>query len=458
MYAMVITKVYMVGNFTRFFVSIPRWKLFGTPGPTTLDKGSLSLTRSLDVPRVSRYDVDTETPRPEKLVVDFDTTVNSSPTDISGRGNHGTLVGATYSAADKAFNFDGTDDLIRATVQVTPDFAHSVSVWIKVDSVGENTFFSLGNETTVGTDLTLKSSTVYTTGSGFTFTFYGGDMTIPFSYSTDRWYHIVATRDTGGTFPNTQKFYIDGVDYSASASWNNSTSTTLALPTTATLLIGKILWANSARFDGQISNFKLYSVALEPSEVKKLYRLGRTGRSMVISDTAVGIGKVPEAQLDVRGNLNVSSFVKCDSAWFYANNGDTNGAGTFDDYTGFVPWNQLQTGSKHFTTASASTSGGYYTAPVDGIYHFDTSILNYPDARTGITGIYFSVNDSTGGETGINSYGYNRKTNMPGQENMNASATFRLNEGDTVKVYVTNIDCYTESGHAFFSGYLVTRI
>ena len=50
-----------------------------------------------------------------------------------------------------------------------------------------------------------------------------------------------------------------------------------------------------------MSNPKIYSVALEPSEVKKLYKLGRTGRSMVISDTAVGIGKVPEAQLDVRG-------------------------------------------------------------------------------------------------------------------------------------------------------------
>jgi len=54
-----------------------------------------------------------------------------------------------------------------------------------------------------------------------------------------------------------------------------------------------------------MSNPKIYSVALEPSEVQKLYRLGRTGRSMVISDTAVGIGKAPEAQLDVRG---VASF------------------------------------------------------------------------------------------------------------------------------------------------------
>jgi hypothetical protein len=148
------------GSGSATWTSIGELRYFGTPGPTTLDKGSLSLTRSLDVPRISRYDVDTETPRPEKLVVDFDTTVNSSPTDISGKGNHGTFKGtARYSPADKAFKFDG------------------------------------------------------------------------------------------------------------------------------------------------ISNPKLYSVALEPSEVKKLYNLDRTGRSMVISDTAVGIGKVPEAQLDVRGNI-----------------------------------------------------------------------------------------------------------------------------------------------------------
>jgi hypothetical protein len=57
-------------------------------------------------------------------------------------------------------------------------------------------------------------------------------------------------------------------------------------------------------FYGKLSNIKFYSVALEASEVQKLYRLGRTGRSMVISDTAVGIGKIPEAQLDVRGAIS----------------------------------------------------------------------------------------------------------------------------------------------------------
>jgi hypothetical protein len=188
---------------------------------------------------------------------------------------------------------------------------------------------------------------------------------------------------------------------------------------------------------------------------------------MVISDTAVGIGKVPEAQLDVRGNLNVSSFIKYDSAWFYAYDGNTSGTSTngvgFADYTGFVPWNLLKTGSKHFTTADGSggtTSGGYYTAPVDGIYHFDTSVLNFPDARTpggdDYSGIFFSVNGDTTGTDGT-AYGYFRKT-PDKQESMSTSSTFRLYEGDIVKVHIDRMDCYTQSQHAFFSGYLVTRI
>ena len=442
--------------------SIRDMKFFGTPGPTTLDKGSLSLTRSLDVPRISRYDVDTETPRPEKLLVDFDTTVNSSPTDISGQGNHGTFGGsAYYSGADKAFILannpaavsSASTHYIRAELNnsETGNQYHSVSLWFKVLS-GQNSswraIFECGEYPRSGnSDISL-----YVPGGDDKLVFAHGGSSMYSDTLTNlyfQWHHVVLTYDGAN-----RKMYLDGelIKTQATTSWAGVANMTLHF--------GKNNGTNGNEgCDCHVSNFKLFwQTALEPSEVKKLYNLGRTGRSMVISDTAVGIGKVPEAQLDVRGNLNVSSFVKYDSAWFYANDGDSSGTGTFNNYTGFVPWNVLQTGSKHFTTASASTSGGYYTAPVDGIYHFDTSILNYPDARSGISGIYFSVNDSTEGETGINSYGYNRKTNMPGQENMNASATFRLSEGDTVKVYVTNMDCYTQTGHAFFSGYLVTRI
>ena len=114
-------------------------RFFGIPRPTTFDnKGSLTLGRTLDVPRISRYDVDTETPRPEKLVVDFDTTVNSSPTDISGKGNHGKLQITTYNAPNKSFDvaggasalgsYKGGIEAITSTVGTGP---LTVSFWVK---------------------------------------------------------------------------------------------------------------------------------------------------------------------------------------------------------------------------------------------------------------------------------------------------------------------------------------
>jgi hypothetical protein len=53
--------------------------------------------------------------------------------------------------------------------------------------------------------------------------------------------------------------------------------------------------------------------------------LGRTGRSMVISDTAVGIGKVPEAQLDVRGVAQFGSIYAPGTIIQVKNNGGTTG-------------------------------------------------------------------------------------------------------------------------------------
>jgi len=102
-------------------------------------------------------------------------------------------------------------------------------------------------------------------------------------------------------------YYIDGVKKSIPNQSGTEGTGTLAIDEN-TLSLGATS-TGAEPFKGKMSNFKLYNVALEPSEVQKLYRLGRTGRSMVISDTAVGIGKVPEAQLDVRGVANFGSRV-----------------------------------------------------------------------------------------------------------------------------------------------------
>jgi hypothetical protein len=255
--------------------------------------------------------VDTETPRPEKLVVDFDTTVNSTPTDISGKGNHGTFNGTNtnYSAADKAFVFDGSDDYIdipSVSGVGTGAWVHSKSFWFKLhSSTDAGVLFLLGRNSST------KQIAVQSNGSGqFQYYIYGCNSKVQVNGSdwfpeVNRWYHCVTifknneTTATGGVITG-REMYIDGVKQTLIAI-NNQVSLNLD---SSEVRFGNQF--NAFYLDYELSNPKLYSVALEPSEVRKLYNLGRTGRSMVISDTAVGIGKAPEAQLDVRGILKAS--------------------------------------------------------------------------------------------------------------------------------------------------------
>ena len=325
-YALVVT-----GTLGSSLVTVSEWRLFGTPGPTTLDKGSLTLGRSLDVPRISRYDVDTETPRPEKLVMDFDTTVNSSPTDISGKGNHGAFYnGASYYPVDKAFNFDGTNDSIRGIISnPSGDWVHSISFWFKLGidqsaiTGGRMDPFTIVRQGSGGvnrtTDLAEDDKVGHYSSCDIAPTtidwyFYGNDARFNISgLKAGEWHHLTFAYEGGGAVAS-RHAYFDGVEYP-----NVGTSTTpLAMFQNSVLALGMDFGRVSSSpsyFNGQISNFKVYDTVLEASEVKKLYNLGRTGRSMVISDTAVGIGKVPEAQLDVRGTARfdtISDFLKID--------------------------------------------------------------------------------------------------------------------------------------------------
>ena len=377
MYAMVITKLYMVGTETRTFASIPRWKLFGTPGPTTLDKGSLSLGRTLDVPHISRYDVDTETPRPEKLVLDFDTTVNNSPTDISGRGNHGAFKGnAVYSTADKAFKFDGEDagpaDYIIGNLNNTGDTDFTVSLWLKKDRSGTaGMLWNFGGSGGTGNPEDSVALEVGTNNNLNYFIFSGPECAISNFGTTylNRWVHIVATRSG-----NNLKIYLDGVDQNVTVGGAAPTHT-LQLAANTEYTIGArgtgSLGTNS--LSGYISNFKVYDVVLEPSEVRKLYNLGRTGRSMVISDTAVGIGKVPGAQLDVRGNINSEGIMTNKNYMFWAtgpaSQNTQNDHGTSFDV--LADFSRIEFELGHGFDTSTKT----YTVPCSGYWEFSYCVL-----------------------------------------------------------------------------------
>ena len=309
------------GNYSAvgYATAIGNLQYFGTPGPTTLDKGSLTLGRSLDVPRISRYDVDTETPRPEKIVLDFDTTkMYDAPgtgsryshiaLDNSGHRRNGNFRGAIgnyYSRPDKAFKFIGDGYLQTDYYIMSGNPPMSQSIWFNYTGAGLETLYTI--TAGYGTNTTFW---VYVSGDVLSVDFSGNvvSFTDPNTGSSaigpNQWYHLVITYDGNSTIGG-RRCYINGVEQVSSVVSGGAANGTLSLGS-ARVTLGALDYTATTglhQMVGLLSNFKIYDAILEPSEVRKLYRLGRTGRSMVISDTAVGIGREPEVQLDVRGTV-----------------------------------------------------------------------------------------------------------------------------------------------------------
>ena len=430
------------------YFAINDMKYFGTPGPTTLDKGSLSLTRSLDVPRISRYDVDTETPRPEKLVVDFDTTVNSSPTDISGKGNHGKFVGnAQYSAVDKAFSFDGqgssyiyssnlsglpTGDAIYTLagwVNIEPSITNVCSVIVYGSAWGPQTIATLSINTSYGLNAGIGSDHVKSTNAVIT---------------PNTWHHVACVKKaTGVCNVNMFDLYVDGVLITDKTLVGGTLTQTIASSPLYLSVGGGFTGAATDACNGLISNPKIYSVTLEPSEIRKLYKLGRTGRSMVISDTAVGIGKVPEAQLDVRGNISCDGILKpytcAFSAWAYNTGGDSS-------TTGIFPAENV-----HFNIGNCYDTSTYkFTAPIKGIYHMSWSAFTNQAPDTG-SRIFGYLNNSI----------HEQKGDSIERHGNSLSLTLVMEPGDQFYFRGSSsrpLYYYAANAHNRFSGHLICAL
>jgi hypothetical protein len=408
-------------------VSIRDLQFFGTPGPTTLDKGSLTLGRSLDVPRVSRYDVDTETPRPEKLVVDFDTTVNDSPIDISGNGNNGVLYNSsgkpTYSQVEKAFDFDGVNGVIYSgtlSPAMTGDRICSMSAWFKTTNASTvnqsvmwlGAYSSSGLLTVAVSNGTLRISI----GSGCSLEVAG-------VIESNTWYHVVGIKQGTGSITSSNyssifKLYLNGEPMTGTFA---GTTRTLNV-TTNYWYIGAGGASGQEPFSGYISNPKLYDTILEPSEIRKLYNLGRTGRSMVISDTAVGIGKAPEAQLDVRGLIKGMNSTTSIAAWSVARSANIDNV---SQHTA-VYWDDVQ------YNVGGCYSNPRFTAPVSGYYYHSFHMITKNDAEPTFMGYYINdVDVDTNSDFGAYDHS-STSGGYGGHRNIAGSWILYLNAGDYI--------------------------
>jgi hypothetical protein len=317
-FGVVVTKISGQNNYFR----ILELRYFGTreQGQSVLHDGQLTLTKSLTVPRIGpALDAD-DTPRRDRLVVEYNTSTNptfeGAVRDTSGRGNDGVFYGTNmnYSSTEKALVFNGTDDYARSIRlnNTGGDYIHSVSWWFKTDittsaiGTNEEVMWHLGD---------AWAARICSYAS-----FYGNRIYLAWNtYNINcattninqlQWNHACVTYTGGGSSLTSRKFYLNGE--LEPAILDNVEGTLLNLPANTLLTLGarKPTATNtiaSTYFDGQISNFKLYDTALTAEEAKTLYDMGRCdeGHHMVnFSKTRVGIGlgdgEAPRGALDVR--------------------------------------------------------------------------------------------------------------------------------------------------------------
>jgi hypothetical protein len=357
-------------------MSVGGLQFFGTPAPSSLEDGHLTLGKALTLPRVSGHPAGAETPRVESLVVHYDTTVDSvvsgsTVVDVSGNGINGTLTnGAAYSSTDRAFTFDGVNDRIIATLNnPSGAWVHSISLWVKPSTLGEIAF-------TIGADNGNPASTtigVHINGTYFNYYFYANDKVFTYNVSVNQLYHIVMTYDGGSTI-SSRRMWVNGTELTTYTT--GGTIGALNLGANAPLYIG-YRKAGIQPFDGSISNFKLWNVALTAEEVAMEYALGRTGKSLNLTDTSLCLGgTVPRAQLDVRGSIAVDGIVgNSTTGGLVIPSGTTAQLPTVAS-VGMIRFNtnlvklQIYNGTTWFTLGGVNATGG--TITVSGGYQIHT--------------------------------------------------------------------------------------
>ncbi len=347
-------------------------KFFGTreKGQSVLHDGQMTLTKNLTVPRIgSALDAD-NTPRRDRLILEYNTSTNpiveGRIRDTSGRGFDGMFYGGgSYDSTERAFVFDGTDDYISGNAMglkgSTLNKSYSLSTWVRMTNDNSAAVFF-----TIGTSANGKmiGFRMQNGSTAYLLYHYGGDyLTTPTTFGeSQQWRHVAATY--GGGF---QRIYIDGrlaVEERADPSF-------LDMEDNPAINLGYRPGASSTEIlKGYQSNPKIYDCTLTAEEVKTLYDMGRCdeGHHVVnFSKTRVGIGLAdgvaPKGALEVQGDFYVNNnFVPGRYVGFSVYLKTSESAG---DVT---VWDGIYSRSQEFMDLPNTT--GFYRIPYTGKYLF----------------------------------------------------------------------------------------
>ena len=285
-------------------------KYFGTreQGQSVLHDGQLTLTKSLNVPRIGpALDAD-DTPRRDRLVVEYNTSTNptfeGAVRDTSGRGMDGIMYTASYNVNEKAIESNGNSgtfnsgpggsasgnlndygsfETVLPSLQGNPVF--TVSGWFKQNTIADLQLAWLvarNLRVTAQPGLSNKMHWFGITSTGRPRIALGGGGNLNLYYTdgsikAGTWHHMVVVIEPTGTdvTQNHVRFYLDGVHQTTG---NTGSSGTIDLGDGAPPRM-HWFWQESSTvyYDGSASSIKLHDTALTAQEVEKLYDMGRNG-------------------------------------------------------------------------------------------------------------------------------------------------------------------------------------
>ena len=180
--------------------------------------------------------------------------------DLSGNGNNGTISGATYSASNKCFNYDGTDDTV--TTSISSPTIRTVFIVFRRNGTQTSTGSVLVGKRTGG----CYSSALYLNYSTALRAYSGGPEVAVTSVSDNTWYHIaVVAKSAGGT-----DFYVNG-NYANGFSTNFNCNAMLENIGSSCNAIGSL--------KGDIPLVTAYSIEFSADQIKQNYNAlkGRYG-------------------------------------------------------------------------------------------------------------------------------------------------------------------------------------
>ena len=465
-------------------LQISEWRLFGTreQGQSVLHDGQLTLTKNLNVPRIGpALDAD-DTPRRDRLVVEYNTSTNptfeGAVRDTSGRGLDAILRDATYDATDKSIRVGTSQDIFLA--QGIPGKSGDVtnvsySIWFNADNV------------TDANQIIMSQISAYAVGVGLTLALNTNELQLGFGYayssgqqiggavlnaiSAGQWYHVVAIKKGSGTLnattlPDILEIYINGEKKTLS---HGGGTGTLNVGTDHWLIIGSIQDTHSTaeEFKGNVSSIKYYDTVLTASEVKTLYDMGRCdeGHHVVnFSKTRVGIGlgdgEAPRADLDVRGEIHATKSLNPVAGMWKVTVDSSTVTTTIIKDIGSCMSTRAADGYGGYTGFTGSV--GIFVAPYDGVYQFQCFLTGQSTSSNLL--LVFNANGPsvTNGTWSsrnlIGEYGeiidLRLVTNI--EESHNFATLLDMSKGDYVDVQLHSAS-YLGSGHVRCSCFLAHR-